>query len=347
MKSTFALCYTVKNDKDLLLYSCLYHLKKGCSKIYIFDDGSTDGTIETVRNIPNIEIYKSIKPIINEKSPKWFESLIHRWEESFDVRKRMNTYKASKLALNENIKWIGSIDSDEAISTQFATGKDILEIINNVDNKYDQILLRNLEVVTQNEKVKNPFLECSYFYKRFTYTEKIHRILRALIYRTTKNGKIQAWFDYFFYKIRFKGALHNLFTHPTNKTKIPAGYYLGYNNYKSFIKTTEIENFIFNIHKWDKGSRKPKNYVTGNILHYDLYSPQSFINKFAQRPKNMFFKVFYLRYQLAMIALNSTEDQVIEFFKQNLVDKNPQESKIKNLIVKIDDVQNTLKENKR
>ena len=131
--NTYALCYTVKNDRDLLKYSCLYHLKKGCSRIYIFNDGSTDGTIDTIKDLPNITIINNVKPFINDNSPKWIKDLMHRWDDSFDVRKRINTYNAAKLAEIENIQWIGSIDSDEVISTKISTGKDIFDFLKKVD----------------------------------------------------------------------------------------------------------------------------------------------------------------------------------------------------------------------
>ena len=70
-----------------------------------------------------------------------------------------------------------------------------------------------------------------------------------------------------------------------------------------------------------------------------------YICKFGQRPKNTLLKVFYLRYSLAMIALNSTEEEVSRFFKKNLIVKEPFKSNISNLVVEINDVKNTLKVN--
>lgn len=345
-KKSYALCYTVKNDKDLLLSSCLYHLKKGCSKIYVFDDGSTDGTIDTIRNIKNIEIHKSTKPNIDEDTPQWIKERIPNWDEWFDVRKMMNTYLAAKWANTANIDWLGSIDSDEIIFTEYETSKSIIDMLNTIHPKYDQILLKNLEAVAHKENIQNPFLECKYFFKRHTFIDSVHKVLSSILFKLTKSGKIQAWFDYYFYKYIFLGNFRDLLVDPIDGTKIPPSHYLAYKDYKSLIKTAAVDNYIFNIHKWIKGVKKPKSYISGNILHYDLYNSKIFKSKFSQRPKNMLLKVFYLRYRLALIALNSSEKDLITFFNSNIVILKPEESKYKKLVIEITDVKNTLNEEK-
>ena len=47
---------TVKNEEALLRYNLLYHHYLGVDKFFIFSDGSTDKTIESVEDLPFVHI---------------------------------------------------------------------------------------------------------------------------------------------------------------------------------------------------------------------------------------------------------------------------------------------------
>jgi len=90
--------------------------------------------------------------------------------------------------------------------------------------------------------------------------------------------------------------------HPSSGEKIPVGYFLGYSNHKAFIRTRVADEFLFNIHRWQRISRRPRSIKKGFLLHYDLCSAEYFCEKFRQRQPAMLVKAFHARYMFAQIA---------------------------------------------
>lgn len=313
----FAITYTVKNECDLLLKSIHYHYTAGCTKFYVFLDGTTDDTYELLKELEYVEIFQTQKPENLNDLPQWIINILDWWERDMDVRKRINTYYAANLAFNEGITWLGCIDPDELIipnkELKNIDNRLINEFLKNIPEKCNQVLMRNLEVVTTKAETDNPFLECVLFLNRFPVTETIWRYSSALVRRLFKS-KIQAWFDYIFYKIRFANLLQRLMVNPITNEKIPGSYFLGYSNHKSFVRTKHFNDFNFVTHKWIKYTSKPQNTYLGFVLHYDLYDYKYFSHKFKQRQESMLLKVFYFRYMIAKVAREVDIEGIKSFF---------------------------------
>ncbi len=94
----FAISYTVKNESRLLPSAIKYHIAAGCSRIYMFWDGTTDGSESLVSEFPNVVARNSIKPDEIDDPPAWIARVVSCWELIMDVRKNINTFYAAKEA---------------------------------------------------------------------------------------------------------------------------------------------------------------------------------------------------------------------------------------------------------
>jgi hypothetical protein len=322
----FALTYTVKNEARLLTSAIEYHMAAGCSRIYIFWDGTTDGSQELVSKYACVTARDSIRVEETEDAPAWIKDILVCWENDMDVRKRINTYYAAKSAAAEGLDWLGGIDPDELVlmSRDEEIAQDhISKHLAKIPDEIDQIFLPNLESVPTSAESSNPFADCVYFLNRFPKTETIWRYSRAFFVRVLPMPVIAAWYDYLFYQVRFFGALPRLLRDPGDGTMIPAGYFLGYSNYKSFIRLKTFANFDFVTHGWRAFLRAPRTMRMGNILHFDMLDASYFAAKFRQRQEGILLKVFYLRYRLAHVARNSSDTEIGKFFEHYIAISDP------------------------
>lgn len=243
-----------------------------------------------------------------------------------DVRKNTNSYCAAQDAAANGIEWLIAIDPDELIlmsrDAQVIDGH-ISKHLSEIPDGIDQVHLPNVESVPTSAESENPFADSVYFLKRFPATESVWKYSRALLSRVSRSPQLVAWYDYFFYQLRFPGALPRLMREPGTLSRIPAGYFLGYSNHKSFVRTSQSANFAFAVHSWMHYKKTPRSMKAGNILHFDMLDARYFMAKFRQREPGIILKAFYLRYRLANLVRNLTDSQVREFFEQYVAMRDP------------------------
>jgi hypothetical protein len=317
----FAITYTVKNEATLLPDAIAYHRELGCSRIYVFFDGTTDNSRELVNDFEWVRCADSIEPQSLNDPPAWIRQILPRWKESMDVRKRINTYMAAQSASDEGIEWLISIDPDELLLLdQQASGppRRCEDFFAGIAQNVDQILVPNLEAIAVGEGSGRSFVDCTLFLRRFPLTELVWRYSSGLVRRLTPSPKTHAWYDHWFYRVRFRGALPRLMRHPVTGESIPAGYFLGYSNHKSFIRTRAAKEFLFNVHKWQRIARRPRTIRKGFLLHYDLCNAEYFRAKYRQRQPAMLVKAFFCRYMFALIARDLPIETSRQFFLNNI-----------------------------
>jgi hypothetical protein len=344
----FAISYTVKDESRILPAAIDYHIAAGCSRIYVFWDGTSDGSDLLLSAYPSVVARKSITPDEVEDAPQWITRILPWWDGDLDVRKQINTYYAANSAALEGIDWLISIDADELIwmgNNGPIDHDSIVGQLSRVPDNIDQLLLPNLDCVPTSTEPQNPFSDCIYFMNRFPATELIWRYSRALFTRVTRSPELVAWYDYLFYQVRFAGALPRLMRDPKNRQLIPASYFLGYSSYKSFIRLRTFFNFKFETHRWTRNLKAPRSKCLGNILHYDLPDCAYFAAKFRQRQQGVQ-KGFYLRHRLAVVATNCSNGEIAEFFERYIAIRDPfriSRLRGKGILVKIDAVANFMK----
>jgi hypothetical protein len=322
----FALSYTVKNESRLLPSGIEYHLATGCSRIYVFWDGTSDNAPDLIAKYPNVIARRSYRPAELSNPPQWLARILPAWESELDVRKIANTYYAALDAASDGIEWLVSIDADELVlmsPSELHLQGHIPRYLEKVPTEIDQLLMRNLESVPTSAETKNPFVDCIYFLNRFPLTETTWRYSRAAVLRLTRSPRLIAWYDWLFYQLRFAGALKRMMREPGTGRRIPGTYFLGYSSYKSFIRTRAVPDFNFATHSWRPFVRSPRNLHTGNVLHFDMPDPSYFAAKFRQRGPAR--DIFYLRYMLSNIARNCSPEEIRCFFQNYLAIEDPEQ----------------------
>jgi hypothetical protein len=317
----FAISYTVKNEANLLPAAIEYHTRRGCAKFYVFFDGTTDGSRELVASLPNVVAQESVDPAALVDPPEWIAELLPRWLESMDVRKRINTFVAAGLARDSGIEWLINVDPDELLLFEEPESDrpgDRDAFFAAIPASVDQVLMPNLEALPVGEGTGRPFVDCTLFLRRFPFTEWLWRVSAGLVRRTIPSPKGHAWYDYWFYRLRFGGALPRLMRHPDTHEAIPCGYFLGYSNHKALIRTRVARELNFNIHRWQAARRAPRNLKRGYVLHYDLPNAEYFCAKFRQRGTAMLVKAFFSRYMFARIARELPGTTARRFFLENV-----------------------------
>jgi hypothetical protein len=321
----FALTYTAKNESRLLPSGIDYHLAAGCSRIYLFWDGTTDNAPELVAKYPQVVARNSYRPDEISNPPQWLAKILLAWGPELDVRKIANTYCAALQAHKDGIEWLACIDADELLlmsKEEMRVEGHISRYLEKVPEKFDQVLMRNLESIPTSADCRNPFIDCIYFLNRFPVTENAWRYSRAALFRATRSPKLIAWYDWLFYELRFAGALKRMMREPGTGRRVPGTYFLGYSSYKSFIRTRVAPDFNFATHSWRRFVRSPRNIETGNVLHFDMLDAAYFAAKFRQRTAGR--DIFYLRYLLSNIARDRSTEEIREFFETYIAIRDPQ-----------------------
>ena len=91
-----AVVTTVKNDYCFIKDFINYYKKIGFNKIIIFDDGSSENFIAKIPNDSCVSVVKKYKSY-ELVGVDWLEKIRDQYHNSFDVRKRFNTYYACKI----------------------------------------------------------------------------------------------------------------------------------------------------------------------------------------------------------------------------------------------------------
>jgi hypothetical protein len=315
--TSFAITYTVRNEGAWILDAIVANRAAGCSRFYIFLDGTTDQTRALLAGIVDVCVMETELPDTPATLPGWLRDILPRFNETMDVRKRYNTWRAAGLAQAEGIDWLASIDVDEVLYFGERNGS-VVEALNRVPLVTDQVLMRNLELVPTVANDDRPFSREQIFLRRFRGTERIWRFARGVLYRCRASPRLIAWAEHVLYRLRLRGKGLRALTSPITGEVIPAGYYLGYCSYKSLVRSAAAHRFAFDVHRWKHFEHRPRTREIGYILHYDLPNASAFLNKFRQRSQLSHIPAFHVRFQLAQIAIQCPPEVAARFFDEQV-----------------------------
>ncbi len=321
MKRTeFAITYSIKNEAQLLPQVIAVARALGCARIYIFFDGTTDSSREIASSFEEIVCFDSITPEQIDNRPAWIDRISPRWNENMDVRKRISTYFAANHAARDGIEWLLCIDPDEVMVpslTDPLTKESVRNFLDRVPHDCNQVLLKNHEVIPRTPRVSNPFAECTSFHNRFPLTDQVWRYARTLFNSVVSDSKLRGWLSYYIYNARFGGAYPRMMHDPLTGHSIPSGYYLGYWNHKSLVRTSAARDLIFDVHQWRANpGGSLKSCTAGSLLHYFLYDVDSVRAKFKGKPRlHSYTGHHYHRAELARIAREYSAEDFETFFR--------------------------------
>lgn len=321
MTSKLAITYTVKDEELLLPRSIRYHSSIGFSQFFVYLDGSTDCTGDLVRSMPGVTVLPSVPPAELGAAPPWVQALMPRWAHSMDVRKRINTWHASRVAGAKGCEWLACIDPDELLlfdKRDRPSAQGTRAALDSVEPRCDQVLLPVMEVLPSKRETGEPFLDNDLFLRRRPIGQLMQRAATAVCRRAGVSGRWVAWLEHLACLAMTRGALPRLYSHPGTGQRIPAGLFLGYTNFKSMIRPQRTDGLLFNIHRWQAAGRRPHSMRMGNTLHYDLCSAGYFVQKFRMRDDATIPKVFWTRHMLARIARDLPAVDARRFFHEHL-----------------------------
>jgi hypothetical protein len=276
-----AVTTTVKNDYCFILEFINYYKKIGFDKIIIFDDGSSESFLNKIPKDNCVSVIKKNKSY-ELTGVYWLEKIRNRYDNSFDVRKRFNTYYACNLLKKDGFDWLFSCDTDEFVGSFKDEGEfDLKRKLRNIN--VPQVLFLARDIVFNPKK------------KLFENTK-----FRSL-------GIHDYWFGKFYEVLlsKFKSPLINkfykvisnlIFGKKITNIKIGDSNFIipinpSYLGHKSLINLNYYDNKHFNIHYWEhsKTYRKLPYKVLGVLYHFDLLSSKQVYKKFRKRTDTVAF----------------------------------------------------------
>ena len=178
MKKTELVCIMCIHNESLNLEMCIKHLNKYVDKFVIFDDESTDNSVEILKKFPKV------KEIISEK-----QKGKHEWRERYN---RETVLRKAKEISEAAETWVLCIDPDERFEKRFL--RNIRKIIKRNPGKAINVHFRELwDNIYQfrndgiwNEKSKTLLFplskEMTFDYENEHHIPWIYRELTSIIY---------------------------------------------------------------------------------------------------------------------------------------------------------------------
>lgn len=258
-----ALVTTVRNERRLLRDNLRYHHWLGVERSFVFLDRCTDGSGDTVRDLPGVTVAESSPPAA--VPPRFatlpmVENILAKLESHQTARQMLNTLVATDWARAAGCDWIVSLDPDELLCpswTRLASG-DLLRQLQGVADAIQAVQFLPLEVIpTRAADRGSPFQEATRFKNRFARAgDPVHAVAH-----------------------RFPKRLHD----PYRNQEWVSTDYLGHVAGKAAARTGR-DLLPGSVHAFvAKDGSRPATLRTGWLLHYCNAGFDSFLTRFRHR----------------------------------------------------------------
>ena len=314
-RPTFAIVITAKDEKAALPQNVKYHRFIGAERILIYDDGSTDGTAETVGDLPGVCFQPSV-PFEKYAHLHHFTEGINYPKSDYQFRMMLNAYDALLKCREQSIDWLIMLDADELVSPHeaYVYPEQLNDLLATIPYNVQEVRFPTLEVVQRQFQYKDVFQDETLFKRRLDRTD-------FGIEASGYKGIIRRLFSYERKARRLlpmsKDARHQLVDNPTpirrqlfhpieNRYVVSNGFY-GHLYGKTAVRTNlDVWPVDTHFFKSVNGERL-KAVCRGNLLHYQFHSFTEFVSKPAKHPlpellasvpylnpvKRMFFEIMH------------------------------------------------------
>lgn len=266
-----AIVMTVRNEQDLLRSNVLYHRHLGIERFYVFLDGTTDRTPETVSDLDAVTILPSSSGEtfleagthrdLHARSPRLREVVL-KSASHHEARQMLNTIVALERARDEDIEWLISLDPDELLSLDpdATTAGELVDFLAAQPSGVEAVSFPTSEIVQRRTTYENVLAEATLFkHERSWVPRPLYDPYRRQVRRH-------------FYEPRKVLGL------PIPKRKTLSWWY-GHRLGKSAVRTRlDLLPRVHTFRRFDGGSLETKS--AGRLLHYLLYSADDFVKKF-------------------------------------------------------------------
>jgi len=237
------LVMTIRNERALLRRNLLYHRFAGVDKVFLYLDRCTDGSPETVDDLPFVQIAPTTDPETLRDRPG-AEVYVEN-PEQVTARQALNVIRALDLAAEEGLDWLMHIDADELVcpNAEAVDEGDLKRFFESVDDDVESVQFPPYEVCARRLEYEDVFTE-----------ETLFTPPDASGTRTLYN--------------------------PIDGSSIKADLTLGHHKGKSAVRVGPDviprgpHEFLHLDH------RKPNTITRGLLLHFYLHSFSQFVQKF-------------------------------------------------------------------
>lgn len=257
-----AIVITVKNERFLLRKNILYHNFIGVDHFYIYLDGSTDKTEETLKDLSFITLANSIDQE-RYKNVNEIKEFLNNYETHHTARQNLNIFHTLQLAKNAGFDWLIAVDADELIcpNIQIIYKNQLKEFFTSIQSNIDMVRFKTLEVVPRKMEYENVFADETLF--------KNHKsIINHKIYDPYKNRIITI--KGFYGQTMGKSAVRtSISAKPKTMHKFVGlnGDVLSY-IWKGFLLHYNCYDFSDFLKKFQGFKNHPNNYLSGNQVEY-------------------------------------------------------------------------------
>jgi len=239
-----AVVMTVRDERAFLRKNVLYHRFLGVSRFYVYDDGSSDGSLDTIADLPYVTARPSVA-VSEVTIDSDLEVAARKHSTDHVARQMLNSAHAMELARAAGCSWLLGFDADELISVDRSTAVAgaLASFLAAIPATVDVVTFRPLEAVQRRERYDDVMTQ-----------ETLFKVGSAGITRDT--------FD------PFEKRVH----------KIDAVY--GHKAGKQAVRTN-IASIPYSVHRFRApGGKKLRDLEKGDVLHYYAPDFDSFVHKF-------------------------------------------------------------------
>jgi Glycosyl transferase family 2 len=240
-----ALVMTVRDEVDLLRTNLGYHRFLGVDLMYVYDDGSSDGTPESIGDLDSAEVLSSVDPR-KFSGRSELAMMAAAAPTLLTARQTLNTVDAMERARAAGAEWLISIDADELVATHL------------INEEPGQLAIALGKVPAQTESVIFPTLEM--VQRRAAYD---HVMAQETLFKRADARRLSrdVW-DPFLGKVR--------------RLPLVYGHLVG----KSALRL-RVDAVPYSVHRFRHVSgRRLSEAVVGHLLHYYCVDENAFIRKF-------------------------------------------------------------------
>lgn len=241
---TIAAVMTVRDERAMLRTNLLYHRFIGVDVVLLYDDGSTDGTADSIADLGFVEVRPTVGRDELGDRPE-----LGRFLETFDThfvaRQSLNTAHAIDVARSTGIEWLVAIDADELVAVDLETAEpnSLRAFLGGQTASTEAVVIPPLEIVQ----------------RRVEYDDVIRE---ETLFKRVDTGAERTTYDPFEKRTR----------------KIPVVY--GHSAGKSAVRLG-ADVVPRTSHRFVHGDGTSLNSVEGGyLLHYYSHSFDAFVHKF-------------------------------------------------------------------
>lgn len=239
-----ALVMMVRNELEMLRTNLLYHRFLGVDRMFLYDDGSDDGTLESVADLPYVVARPTVQPSELEPSPELTKAIEQR-SSQIVARQVLNMAHAMVEARRAGASWLIGFDADELIVLDHhnAAPNSVAKLLHAQPRSIEAVVFPALEVVQ----------------RRLAYTDVM---VEETLFKRADVPMNRDTYDPFSNSVR------------------PIDFLYGHRFGKMAVRL-DIEAVPRSSHRWVRRGRVGlQTRRAGNLLHYYAPDYDTFVRKF-------------------------------------------------------------------